>query len=81
MSEPAPGAEPAPARTGAIEPARPVASAAQAAARATGAREGSMAEPRGTAVQRARVVGLRGLSWIACRLPERPAVALADIVG
>jgi KDO2-lipid IV(A) lauroyltransferase len=37
--------------------------------------------PRGTAVQRARVVGLRGLSWVACLLPERLAVALADVVG
>ena len=81
MSEPAPGAEPAPARTGAIAPARPVASAAHGAVRAADARNGSVAEPHGTAVQRARVVGLRGLSWIACRLPERPAVALADIVG
>ena len=37
--------------------------------------------PRGTALQRARVVGLRGLSWVACLLPERLAVSLAEIVG
>ena len=36
---------------------------------------------RGTLVQRLRVVGLRGLSWVACRLPERAAVALAEIIG
>ena len=39
------------------------------------------ANPPGTAVQRARVVGLRALSWVACLLPERAAVALAGIVG
>lgn len=36
---------------------------------------------RGTAVQRTRVVGLRVLSWLACLLPERAAVALAGVVG
>ena len=39
------------------------------------------ANPKGTPLQRARVVGLRMLSWAACRLPERVAVALADVVG
>jgi KDO2-lipid IV(A) lauroyltransferase len=34
-----------------------------------------------TLVQRARVLALRGLSWVACRLPERVAVGLADVVG
>ena len=37
--------------------------------------------PRGTVLQRTRVVGLRGLSWLACLLPERLAVALAEVVG
>ena len=46
--------------------------------RAAGA---ASAEARGTAVQRLRVVGLRGLSWIACHLPEPAAVALAEVVG
>ena len=36
---------------------------------------------RGTPVQRFRVLGLRGLSWIACRLPDGVAVALANVVG
>ena len=36
---------------------------------------------RGTLIQRARVVILRGVSWVACRLPERAAVALAEVVG
>ena len=35
----------------------------------------------GTTVQRARVVGLRAASWIACRLPERAANRLADLAG
>ena len=39
------------------------------------------AQGRGTPVQRLRVVGLRGLSWVACLLPERLAVALAEVVG
>jgi lauroyl/myristoyl acyltransferase len=37
--------------------------------------------PRGTILQRVRVLGLRALSWIACLLPERLAVALAEVVG
>lgn len=41
----------------------------------------SPSSDRGTVVQRVRVVGLRGLSWIACRLPERAAVGLAEVVG
>jgi lauroyl/myristoyl acyltransferase len=36
---------------------------------------------RGTLVQRLRVAGLEAISWLACRLPERAAVALADVVG
>jgi phosphatidylinositol dimannoside acyltransferase len=44
-------------------------------------RASGVAASRGTAVQRARVVGLRALSWIACRLPEGLAVAVSDVVG
>ncbi len=36
---------------------------------------------RGTPVQRIRVRALRVLSWIACRLPERLTLSLADVVG
>ena len=36
---------------------------------------------RGTLGQRARVVVLRGASWVACDLPERVGVALADVAG
>ncbi len=36
---------------------------------------------RGTLAQRARVAGLRATSWVACRLPERLTVALADLAG
>ena len=36
---------------------------------------------RGTPGQRARVLALRALSWVACRLPERVAIGLADVVG
>jgi len=36
---------------------------------------------RGTAVQRVRAAALGTLSRIACRLPERPLLALADVVG
>lgn len=36
---------------------------------------------RGTPVQRLRVVGLEIVSWLACRLPERLAIALAGVVG
>ena len=39
------------------------------------------ARERGTVVQRVRVLGLRALSRVACRLPERAAVALAEVVG
>ena len=35
----------------------------------------------GSPIQRARVGLLRGLSWIACRLPEGVAIALAEVVG
>lgn len=41
----------------------------------------SGARARGTVVQRARVAGLRILSWLACRLPERAVVGLAGVVG
>lgn len=37
--------------------------------------------PRGTPIQRSRVVALRGLSWVACRLPERLVIGLAEVVG
>ncbi len=36
---------------------------------------------RGTPTQRLRVQGLRTLSWIACHLPERLTLTLADVVG
>jgi KDO2-lipid IV(A) lauroyltransferase len=36
---------------------------------------------RGTAVQRARVVGIRAVSWLACHAPEGASVAVADLVG
>jgi KDO2-lipid IV(A) lauroyltransferase len=36
---------------------------------------------RGTAVQRVRAGALTLLSWLACRLPEGPQVALAELVG
>ncbi len=44
---------------------------------------GDAVEPRrrGTPVQRARVAALRGASWLACHLPERVGVALADVAG
>lgn len=41
----------------------------------------SGARARGTFVQRARVAGLRVLSWLACRLPEQAVVALGGVVG
>jgi KDO2-lipid IV(A) lauroyltransferase len=36
---------------------------------------------RGTPVQRARAGALTLLSWLACRLPERPQVAFAELAG
>ena len=36
---------------------------------------------RGTATQRARAGALTLLSWLACRLPEGPQVALAELAG
>jgi lauroyl/myristoyl acyltransferase len=36
---------------------------------------------RGTAVQRARAAVLAGVSILACRLPEGPQIALADLAG
>ena len=36
---------------------------------------------RGTPIQRVRASFVAGLSWLACRLPERPLVALAGFVG
>jgi KDO2-lipid IV(A) lauroyltransferase len=35
----------------------------------------------GTAVQRARVAGIRTVSWLACHVPERVGVGVADVVG
>jgi phosphatidylinositol dimannoside acyltransferase len=35
----------------------------------------------GTAVQRARVAAIRAASWIACHVPERVGIAVADVVG
>jgi len=37
--------------------------------------------PRGTPVQRARVVALRITSWVAQRLPDRVGIGLADLAG
>jgi len=37
--------------------------------------------PRGTMLQRARVAGIRAVSWLACHVPERVGVAVADVVG
>ena len=37
--------------------------------------------PAGTLVQRIRAAALAALSGIACRLPERPLIALADLAG
>jgi phosphatidylinositol dimannoside acyltransferase len=73
---PVPGPTPASAPATAAAPAIP-----RAAQGATDARDGKAAAPRGSAFQRARVVGLRRLSWIACLLPERLAVAFADVAG
>jgi phosphatidylinositol dimannoside acyltransferase len=42
---------------------------------------GGAARERGTPVQRLRAAGLAALSWLACRLPEAPLVAVADGVG
>jgi len=75
VSERARAADPASA------PASPITPIVPTTRDATDARDGGPAASRGTAVQRARVIGLRGLSWIACLLPERLAVALADLVG
>jgi KDO2-lipid IV(A) lauroyltransferase len=36
---------------------------------------------RGTLGQRVRVAVLRGASWVACHVPERVGVALADVAG
>ncbi|HUQ79239.1 MAG TPA: lysophospholipid acyltransferase family protein [Patescibacteria group bacterium] len=36
---------------------------------------------RGTVIQRLRVTGLEIVSWLACRLPDRAVVALADLAG
>ena len=36
---------------------------------------------RGTVGQRLRVAGLEVVSWLACRLPERVVLGLADVVG
>jgi KDO2-lipid IV(A) lauroyltransferase len=49
----------------------------------TGAGSATGAPPtgRGTPGQRARVALIRAASWIACHLPERVAVGLADVAG
>ena len=36
---------------------------------------------QGTHTQRIRAAGLAALSWLACRLPEGPQIALADLAG
>ena len=47
----------------------------------TGSPAASAMTGRGSPVQRVRVALLRGLSWIACRLPEGVAIGLAEVVG
>jgi phosphatidylinositol dimannoside acyltransferase len=47
----------------------------------TGAGTADDAPRRGTLGQRARVALIRAGSWIACHLPERVGVALADVGG
>jgi KDO2-lipid IV(A) lauroyltransferase len=37
--------------------------------------------PRGTLTQRIRAAALSAVSWLACRLPEGPQIALAELVG
>ncbi len=39
------------------------------------------AADRGTIVQRVRAAALSAISWAACRLPEGPQIAIAEIVG
>jgi KDO2-lipid IV(A) lauroyltransferase len=41
----------------------------------------SRARDRGTVVQRLRAGALAAVSWLACHLPERPQIALANLVG
>lgn len=56
----------------------------RAGAEATPASEPRTADDRrrrGTPLQRARAGALTLLSWVACRLPEAPQVALAEFVG
>lgn len=36
---------------------------------------------RGTVVQRIRAAALSAVSWLACRLPEGPQIAIADLIG
>ena len=43
--------------------------------------DGASAVGRGTVGQRLRVAGLEVVSWLACRLPERVGLGLADVVG
>jgi KDO2-lipid IV(A) lauroyltransferase len=43
--------------------------------------ETASGRPAGSAIQRTRVVGLEVLSWVACRLPDRVAVGLAEVAG
>jgi lauroyl/myristoyl acyltransferase len=41
----------------------------------------TVATPSGTLTQRIRASALAGLSWVACRLPERPLIFLADLAA
>ena len=50
-------------------------------AESSGASASAPPASRGTTVQRGRVVALGGLSWVACHLPERSTIALAEVVG
>ena len=50
----------------------------RSATRTTGA---SPVLRRGTPFQRVRAAGLSALSWVACRAPGRPQVAVADLAG
>jgi len=44
--------------------------------------DGGGGDPRrGSGAQRARVVALALVSWLACRLPERVAIGIADVAG
>ncbi len=78
---PVPGTPPASAP--ATEQSRTPAPAADLAAvrRAARAAVETRASDRGTPGQRVRATVLSGISWLACRLPEGPEIALADLIG